>query len=118
MSRYKKGVEERKALYAGIDLHRLRWQVTIRTDEVELFNGSIPGRWDALERVFGIPEGSFTRVGSEIIAKEFYLAASAKAKSKAGKQLFTELAGMEQGHYEFFQFPPVHLNMRYIANYF
>jgi transposase len=51
MKRYKKGSEERKSLFVGIDLHRLRWQVTIRTEDVELFNGSIPGRWEALQRV-------------------------------------------------------------------
>lgn len=39
-------------------------------------------------------------MGSEAIAKEFYLEAAAKAKSKAGKQLFGELAEMEQAHYE------------------
>ncbi|HEX7320043.1 MAG TPA: ferritin family protein [bacterium] len=39
-------------------------------------------------------------MGSEVIAKEFYLEAAAKAKSKAGKQLFGELAEMEQAHYE------------------
>ncbi len=39
-------------------------------------------------------------MGSEMIAKEFYLEAAAKAKSKAGKQLFAELAEMEQAHYE------------------
>ena len=39
-------------------------------------------------------------MGSEVIAKDFYLSAAAKAKSKAGKQLFSELAEMEQAHYE------------------
>jgi rubrerythrin len=39
-------------------------------------------------------------MGSEMIAKDFYLTAAAKAKSKAGKQLFGELAEMEQAHYE------------------
>jgi rubrerythrin len=39
-------------------------------------------------------------MGSEVIAKEFYLAASEKAKSQAGKQLFRELAEMEQSHYD------------------
>jgi transposase len=51
MKRYKKGSEERKPLFVGIDLHRLRWQVTIRTEDVEIFNGSMPGRWEALQRV-------------------------------------------------------------------
>lgn len=36
-------------LYIGIDLHRITWHVTIRTEEVELFSGGIPGRWDALK---------------------------------------------------------------------
>jgi transposase len=53
MRRYKKSSEERKPLFVGIDLHRLRWQVTIRTDDVELFSGSIPGRWEALQRLLG-----------------------------------------------------------------
>jgi len=38
-------------------------------------------------------------MNSEIKAKEFYLDASEKAKSKAGKQLFKELADFEQNHY-------------------
>lgn len=38
-------------------------------------------------------------MNSEIKAKEFYLEASKKAKSKAGKQLFKELADFEQNHY-------------------
>ena len=46
MRKYNKRDEERKELFVGIDLHRLRWQVTIRTADVELFNGSIPGRWE------------------------------------------------------------------------
>ena len=36
---------------------------------------------------------------SEEKAKEFYLYASQKAKSKAGKKLFKELADFEQNHY-------------------
>ena len=36
---------------------------------------------------------------SEIKAKEFYLYASEKAKSKAGKKLFKELADFEENHY-------------------
>jgi rubrerythrin len=38
-------------------------------------------------------------MNSEIKAREFYLDASEKAKSKAGKKLFKELAGFEQNHY-------------------
>ena len=38
-------------VYLGIDLHRKRWHVTIRTTEVELFSASIPGTWAALEHL-------------------------------------------------------------------
>lgn len=52
MQRYTKAVEESKRIYFGIDLHKLQWHVTIRTEEVELFSGSIPGRWEALKKLF------------------------------------------------------------------
>ena len=35
-------------IYVGVDLHNKNWHVTIRSFDVELFNGSIPGTWDAL----------------------------------------------------------------------
>ncbi len=38
-------------LFVGIDLHRVTWHVTIRTEDVELFSGGIPGRWDALKKL-------------------------------------------------------------------
>ena len=38
-------------------------------------------------------------MNSEIKAKEFYLYASEKAESNAGKKLFKELADFEQNHY-------------------
>ncbi len=39
-------------------------------------------------------------LNAELKAKEFYLYASDKAKSKAGKKLFKELADFEQNHYD------------------
>jgi transposase len=51
MRRYRKEEEKSKQLFVGIDLHRLRWQITIRTEDVELFSGSIPGRWEALHHL-------------------------------------------------------------------
>jgi hypothetical protein len=46
-------------LFIGIDLHKQRWHVTIRTREVELFSASIPGTWESLVRILdrypGIP---------------------------------------------------------------
>jgi transposase len=38
-------------LFVGIDPHKDRWHVTIRTLDLELFSGSIPGTWEALQRV-------------------------------------------------------------------
>jgi transposase len=38
-------------LFVGIDLHKIRWHVTIRTFDVELFSASIPGDWEALRRI-------------------------------------------------------------------
>ena len=38
-------------LFVGIDLHKDRWHVTIRTFDLELFSASIPGTWEALQRV-------------------------------------------------------------------
>lgn len=35
-------------VYFGIDLHRQRWHVTVRTAEIELLSASIPGTWEAL----------------------------------------------------------------------
>jgi transposase len=38
-------------LFAGIDLHKRRWHVTIRTADVEIFSSSITGRWQELKKV-------------------------------------------------------------------
>lgn len=56
MRRYSVRVDKGKGknwgwIFVGIDLHRLLWHVTIRTVDVELFNGSIPGTWEALRNV-------------------------------------------------------------------
>ena len=39
-------------LFAGIDLHKRRWHITIRTADVEIFSSSIAGRWQELKKVF------------------------------------------------------------------
>jgi len=51
MERYSETTDKRKWIYFGIDLHRIQWHVTIRTEDVEMFNGSIPGTWEALKRL-------------------------------------------------------------------
>jgi transposase len=45
-------------LFVGIDLHKRRWHVTIRTLDVEFFSGSIPGTWDALRRLLDRYKGN------------------------------------------------------------
>jgi transposase len=51
MRRPKHQVTSGEDLFVGIDLHKHRWHVTIRTIDVELFSASIPGTWEALQRV-------------------------------------------------------------------
>jgi len=45
-------------LFIGIDLHKAKWHVTIRSADVELFCGSIPGQWVALRRLLDRYEGN------------------------------------------------------------
>jgi len=42
----------RSHLYVGIDLHRVTWHVTMRTENDEVFSGGIPGNWEALKKLF------------------------------------------------------------------
>ncbi len=51
MRRPKHQVTNEEDLFVGIDLHKVRWHVTIRTVDLELFSASIPGTWEALQRV-------------------------------------------------------------------
>ena len=38
-------------LFVGIDLHKRRWHVTVRTVDVEIFSNGIVGRWEELKKV-------------------------------------------------------------------
>jgi len=56
VKRYRLAVDKGKPqgvskIFIGVDLHKIQWHITIRTQEVELFNGSIPGKWDALKKL-------------------------------------------------------------------
>ena len=51
MRRPKHQVTNEEDLFVGIDLHKHRWHVTIRTVDLELFSASIPGTWEALQRI-------------------------------------------------------------------
>lgn len=51
MRRPKHQMTNGEDLFVGIDLHKQRWHVTIRTRDVELFSASITGTWESLQRV-------------------------------------------------------------------
>jgi transposase len=51
MKRARKELQAGDRVFVGIDLHKLKWHVTARTAEFELFCGSIPGTWEALQRI-------------------------------------------------------------------
>ena len=51
MRRPKHQVTSGEDLFIGIDLHKIRWHVTIRTVDLELFSASIPGNWESLQRI-------------------------------------------------------------------
>ena len=46
-----KSLEQNESIFVGIDLHKRTWHVTIRTTDIELFCGSIPGAWDNLRKL-------------------------------------------------------------------
>jgi transposase len=58
MGKIKKLSVSGEELFVGIDLHKRKWHVTIRTVDVELFSGSIPGTWTALHRLLGRYKGN------------------------------------------------------------
>jgi transposase len=51
MRRPKHQVPSGEELFVGIDIHKNRWHVTIRTFAIEVFIASIPGTWEALQRI-------------------------------------------------------------------
>jgi hypothetical protein len=57
MRRSQDQVTSEEDLFVGIDLHKDRWHVTIRTVDLELFSASIPGTWEALQRVLARYDG-------------------------------------------------------------
>jgi transposase len=51
MGVYTKRCVSGKKVFVGVDLHKQQWHVTMRTEEQEVFSGSIPSRWEALEKL-------------------------------------------------------------------
>lgn len=52
MKRARKESQSGDTVFVGIDPHESKWHVSARTFEFELFSGSIPGRWEALQLTF------------------------------------------------------------------
>lgn len=42
---------EMAMLFIGIDMHQVKWQITIRDEAKVLWRGSIPGRWEDLRKL-------------------------------------------------------------------
>jgi hypothetical protein len=40
-----------KEVFIGIDVHKESWQVTVRTEGEEIFNGRLPSHYHALEQI-------------------------------------------------------------------
>jgi hypothetical protein len=40
-----------KRVYVGIDVYKESWQVTVRAEGEEIFNGRIPGQYQSLKRL-------------------------------------------------------------------
>jgi transposase len=51
MKRKAKEISEAEELFVGIDLHKRRWHITIRTHDLEFFSASIAGNWEALSKI-------------------------------------------------------------------
>jgi transposase len=51
MEEYKSSGQEGKTVFVGVDLHRFKWHVTVRTEDQELFSGTLPGHWEVLRRL-------------------------------------------------------------------
>ena len=60
-------------LFVGVDLHKNKWHVTIRSSDVELFCGSIPGTWDSLRRLLDRYRGNRIQVVYEAGCFGFWL---------------------------------------------
>ena len=55
-----------KRVYVGIDVHKEEsWQVTVRTEGEEIFNGRIPGQYQSLKRLLERYHGSWMKVAYE-----------------------------------------------------
>jgi len=57
----------------GIDVHKESWQVTVRSEGEEIFNGRIPGQYPLLKRLLDRYQGSPMKVAYEAGPFGFWL---------------------------------------------
>jgi len=62
-----------KDVYVGIDVHKESWQVTVRTEGEEIFNGRIPGQYQSLKKLFERYQGCRMKVAYEAGPFGFWL---------------------------------------------
>jgi transposase len=57
----------------GVDVHKESWQVTVRAEGEEIFNGRIPGQYPSLKRLLDRYQGSLIKVAYEAGPFGFWL---------------------------------------------
>jgi len=62
-----------KDIYVGIDVHKESWQITVRTEGEEIFNGRIPGQYQSLKKFFERYQGCRMKVAYEAGPFGFWL---------------------------------------------
>ena len=62
MEEYRRSTKEGKTIFVGVDLHRFKWHVTVRTEDQELFSGTLPGQWEALRQLLDRYRGGSIQV--------------------------------------------------------
>lgn len=62
-----------KRVYIGIDVHKESWQVTVRSEGEEIFNGRIPGQYQSLKKLLERYQGSLMKVAYEAGPFGFWL---------------------------------------------
>jgi len=73
LGKEEKGSVAGKRVYVGIDVHKENWQVTVRTEGEEIFNGRIPGQYPSLKKLLERYEGSLMKVAYEAGPFGFWL---------------------------------------------
>ena len=62
-----------KDIYVGIDVHKESWQITVRTEGEEIFNGRIPGQYQSLKKFLERYQGCRMKVAYEAGPFGFWL---------------------------------------------